>query len=97
MIKVFDKSPSKHGTLDDLSQIYAQQLFLEFYMLKTNISKLCKTKAARPILIQEPFSFFQGNEIKPRDQILLIRFVSFHPLMQAFKDLSIPSLYIRKQ
>ena len=39
MIKVFDKSPSKHGTLDDLSQIYAQQLLLKNSICSTPISK----------------------------------------------------------
>ena len=44
MIKVFDKSPSKHGTLDDLSQIYAQQLLLENAMLNTNLKNPSKPK-----------------------------------------------------
>ena len=39
MIKVFDKSPSKHRTLDDLSQIYVQQLLLKNSIWSTQISK----------------------------------------------------------
>ena len=39
MIKVFDKSPSKHGTLDDLSQICAQQLLLRNSLRKHKITK----------------------------------------------------------
>ena len=40
---MFDKSPSKHGTLDDLSQIYAHQLLLKNSIRLTQISKAVKT------------------------------------------------------
>ena len=56
MKKGFDKSPSKHGTLDDLSQIYAQQLSWNFRCSNQLYENSTKLKRCTQRFIQNLFS-----------------------------------------